>query len=204
AVVRQPLPSAASSSGRATSLSSPGAIRPCERARPATFSPLPAASFPFVSSVPPGLQDARSARTRVCDPPDFAAAIVTHEKRAISEHEHTDRTSPYVAAALVSHPAGDEIIVAAGRVPVVERNADDFVSSPQSSIPGAMKGHERAAAIFGWEHRAFVERDAEGGGVGLDEQSGRDRLAHEIGPLSTPARVLMRSDEGVRPAIERA
>src|SRR2546428_3603046 len=135
AVVRQPLPRAASSSGRATSLSSPAAIQPGAPARPATISPL-AVSFPFVSSVPPGLQNARSARTRVRDPPDFAGAIVADEKRAISEHEHTDRTSPYVAAALVSHPAGDEVIVAAGRAPVVERNADDFVSSPPSSLPG--------------------------------------------------------------------
>src|SRR5258706_1218883 len=107
-------------------------------------------------------------------PPDLSCAVVADQHRAVGEHEDANGSAPYLAARLVEHPAGEEIVVATGGPAVLHRDADDLVASAQGAVPRSVQGDEEVAAVLGWEHRALVEGDAERSGVSLDQKGRRD------------------------------
>src|SRR5690348_7349690 len=68
------------------------------------------------------------ARARISDAPDFLASVVRNQHRAVFQNQQTHRAAPYLAAALIQHPAVDEIIVAAHRPAVFETDAHNLVT----------------------------------------------------------------------------
>src|SRR6266446_9176894 len=130
-------------------------------------------------------------------PPDLSCAVVADQHRAVGEHEDADRSAPYLAARLVEHPAGEEIVVATGGTAVLHRDADDFVASAQGAVPRSVQGDEEVAAVLRREHRALVEGDAERGGVSLDQKGRRDCPGDQVGALAAAARLFVRAEVGV-------
>src|SRR5437867_972976 len=145
---------------------------------------------------------ARSARTAVSHPPDLSRSIIGYEKGSVAENEHVDRPAPDRPTVLIGHPAGDEVVVAAGGLAVAERDADDLVSGAAHAIPRTMKRDERAAAVLFGKHLALIENDAQRCGMRLDEKGGNDCAGDEIASLTAAARIFMLADVAVRPAVE--
>src|ERR1043165_2688624 len=70
---------------------------------------------------------AKGVSSSVRNAPNFSRAVVGDEQRSVGQHEKTGWPSPNLPPRLSRHPAGDEVVVAAARVAVFERNAYDFV-----------------------------------------------------------------------------
>src|SRR5437763_263834 len=150
--------------GTSTSACAPCAPRPRAFARDASSSLSPPC-FPLSPSF-----IAKGMSSSVRHSPYFSGAVVGDQQRAVAEHEEAGGAAPDASARLIRHPADDEIVVAAGRMAVLEWNTNDFVAGAARAVPRAVQSDEGAAAIFRREHRAVVEGDADRGRVRLDAQ----------------------------------
>src|SRR6266566_342090 len=128
------------------------------------FAPIRRLSSPFAAVL-----------ASISHPPDFVAAIVTHEQRSIRKHQEPDRPPP--ARAIGTLPADNEILhthrTMAG---AVYFDAHDLRPGRHRPIPRAVQRDERVAAILPRELRAGVERESERRGVRLH----RDRRRLDI------------------------
>src|SRR5580698_2136820 len=101
-----------------------------------------------------------SASARVGDPPYYASAVVSHEQGAVLGHRDPDWPAPY--AAVVDHEARHEIIVLAGRHPVLHAHANDLVSRPRAPVPRTVESGKSIAPVFRREgrdsRRGLIER----------------------------------------------
>src|SRR5207248_11390220 len=82
---------------------------------------------------------AKGVSSAVRDSPYFFAAVIGDQQRAVGEHEQAGGSAPDASAGLVRHPPGDEIVVSAGRMTVLEWNADDFVARAARAVPRAVQ-----------------------------------------------------------------
>ena len=103
---------------------------------------------------------------------------------------HADRPAPDVAVG--GDEADEEVLVLAGRLAVLQRDADHLVAGPPGAVPRAVLGGEDVALVLGGELVAGVEGHVERGRVRLEEHVGDDHLVLQLGVLALVAGVLVR------------
>src|SRR5205085_1064078 len=143
-----------------------------------------------------------SAPRRSAHAPDRVVAVLGEQLRAVLCRGDADRPAPY--RRIVNDEAGDEVLVFAGRHAVVHDRADDLVAGAGRAIPGAVLGGKDAAAVFGREPVAGIDRELQRGRMRLEQDVGNDDLVLEVGPLALVARVFVRADVIPGPAVEAA
>src|SRR5271165_2014600 len=136
----------------------------------------------------------------VGDAPDRAAAVFADEERAVPSNGDAHRAGPDISVA--DHEAGQEILVFAGRLAVVQQSTDYLVPSPLGAVPGAVKGGEDVAAVVGRKLRALVEGHFHRGRMRLHQYVRHSYPAAQSGLLSLMPRIFIGSDIEPRPAIE--
>src|SRR5580658_8426232 len=140
------------------------------------------------------------------DPPDALPDIVGHQQAAVLGGGEPDRPAPDLRRVGTGKPeSGQEILVAAQRLAVLEADPDDLVAGRQARIPGPVERDEGIAAILCGELGPFVEFESERCGMGLEQQIGGDRRGDQIRPLvAERSRLLVPADEAIGPAVEAA
>jgi len=113
-----------------------------------------------------------------------------------------DRPPPHRGVA--DDEAGGEILVFAGRHAVLDDHADHLVSGALAAIPRAVLGGEDVAAVFRRELLPGIERDAERGRMGLEQDVGHRDVVLEIGPRAAVPGIFIGTDIVPGPAVERA
>src|SRR3954454_14530150 len=71
----------------------------------------------------------------VRDPPDLSRAVITDQQRSVLQNQHIHRPAPHFAARIAEHPAGEKVVVAAGRAPALHRDAYDLVTRAMGAVP---------------------------------------------------------------------
>src|SRR5579862_6115374 len=125
----------------------------------------------------------------VADAPDRLRSVVADHQCAVVRDGDADRTSPDLA--IGGHETGDEILVFAGGLSVLDGHANDLISGARFAVPGAVLGGENLALVFLGKLLAFVERHSERSVVRLQEHVGHDHFTLELGMLAGETRILM-------------
>src|SRR5262245_45915540 len=133
--------------------------------------------------------------------PDLIAAIICHQQRAITQHQHSHRTPPHVEASRIGYPAGQEVLVSTLWLTVVEWDANDFVTAAQLAIPRAVQGDKSITLILFREHIARVKNDAQRRRMRFDQYVRYDRFLHQLRLLALPARVFVFAHVSKGPAV---
>ena len=89
-------------------------------------------------------------------------------------HRHADRARPN--RGVVHHEAGHEVLVFAGRHPVLQARADHLVAGPLPPVPRSVLGRKRIPTIFRRELVAIVHDHSHRGRMRLDQHVGNADL----------------------------
>src|SRR6267142_5643828 len=136
----------------------------------------------------------------MADAPDRAVAVLGDQQRAVMGDGDPDRASPDLA--VIDDEAGDEILVFARRLAVLEADTNDLVAGPLRTVPRAMLRGEGVAAIVRRKIVSLVEGQSERGGVRLKQHIGDGHLVLEIGTFAGMPGIFMIADIEPRPAIK--
>ena len=82
-------------------------------------------------------------------------------------HRHADRARPN--RGVVHNEAGHEVLVFAGRHPVLQVHADHFIAGALRAVPRAVLGRKHIPAVFRGELIAVVDSHTHRGRMRLDE-----------------------------------
>src|SRR5262252_8838229 len=104
---------------------------------------------------------------------------------------------------VVHHKSRHEVLVFAGRNPVLQEHADHLVAGALRAVPRAVLGRKRIAAVFRGELVIVVEHHSHGRRMGLDQHVGYGDLVLEVGPFAAMARIFVGPQIVPRPAVER-
>src|SRR5262249_30206713 len=77
--------------------------------------------------------------------PDRAISVLADEERAVMRDRDPDRARPN--GRVVHHKARHEVLVFAGRNPVLQEHADHLVAGALRAIPRAVLGRKRIATV---------------------------------------------------------
>src|SRR5262245_36007206 len=91
----------------------------------------------------------------MADAPDRPVAVLRHQERPVAGDRDADRPAPDFV--VVDDEAGDEILVFAGRYPILQPDADDLVSGPLGAVPRPVRGRKHVAAIVGGKAGTVIE-----------------------------------------------
>src|SRR5690349_21265403 len=91
----------------------------------------------------------------MADAPDGPVTVLRNQQRPVAGHGDADRPAPDLG--VVDDETGDEILVFAGRHPVLQADTDDLVAGSLRAIPGTVFGREGVAAVFRGKAAAVVE-----------------------------------------------
>src|SRR5438270_2669727 len=113
----------------------------------------------------------------VAHSPDRLVRVLAEEQAAVFRDRDSDRPPPHIS--FRRDEAGYEVFVIAARFAgrLVERDADDFVSSATLAVPRAVKRGEDVAFVFGGKLRAVVEAKIQRRRMTLDEDIGHENFA---------------------------
>src|SRR5215471_8638351 len=104
------------------------------------------------------------------DPPHRAVSVLADEESTVMRHRHTDGARPN--RGVVHDEAGHEVLVLAGRYPILQARADHLVASPFPPVPRAVLGRECIPAVFRGELVTIVENHSHRGRMRLDQHVG--------------------------------
>src|SRR5436190_17506449 len=71
--------------------------------------------------------------SRICNPPNGAVAVLSHQQSAIACDGDPDRSSPNIA--ISRYKASQKIIISTGWHSIIQRDSDKFVSSASGAVP---------------------------------------------------------------------
>src|SRR5260370_11737801 len=115
-----------------------------------------------------------SLLARVADAPDRLVAIIGDVQRPIFRYRHAHRPPPRIP--LRRHEPSQKIFIDAGRVPVLQRYPNHFVTSARRSIPRSVLGGEQISALLLRALRAFIKRHPERSVAWLQEKISQHHL----------------------------
>src|SRR5712671_2736167 len=136
------------------------------------------------------------------DAPDRAVAVLAHQQCAVLRDGDADRAGPN--SSIADHEAGQEILVFAGGLAVLQEYPDDFVAGPLGAVPRAVEGREDVAAIFGGKLHTIVEGHLHRSRMRLHQDVRHCYPAAQSRLLPRVAGILVGADVEPRPAIEGA
>src|SRR5215471_17261474 len=108
------------------------------------------------------------------DTPYHAVSVLADEQSAVMRHRHTDGARPN--RGVVHDEAGHEVLIFAGRYPVLQARADHLVAGPFPPVPRAVLGRERIPAVFRGKLVAIVDDHSHRGRMRLDQHVGDSDL----------------------------
>src|SRR5215831_10448659 len=108
------------------------------------------------------------------DSPHRAVSVLADEESAVMRHRHADGAGPN--GGVVHDETGHEVLIFAGRHPVLQARADHLVAGPFSSVPRAVLVRNRIPAIFRGELVAIVDDHSHRGRMRLDQHVGNGDL----------------------------
>jgi hypothetical protein len=112
-------------------------------------------------------------------------------------HRHTDGAGPNKG--VVHDEAGHEILIFAGRYPVLQARADHLVAGPFPPVPGAVLGRKRIPAVLRGELVAIVDDHSHRGRMRLDQHVGDSDSPYRSG--RSPDWLKMKNADA--PAVKR-
>src|SRR3569832_1151306 len=133
-------------------------------------------------------------------PPDHAAHVIGHQKRAGAVEGDAHRATLHLTLGL--HEAAQHGDRLTGRLAASEGHEHHLVAVRIGAVPRAVLTHERAAPVLGRKGRAGVEGHAQRRYVRAQGVVGRYRLLHQVRHLGLHAGVHVLSVVAVRPAVE--
>src|SRR5690242_16877366 len=136
------------------------------------------------------------------DAPDFAAAVVGHQKGTVGCHRHADRAAVSFELGLVGDEAGEDVFHGTGRFAVRKGNESDFKADHLGAIPGSVHADKGAATVPFGKSFATVKSQTERRDMGSQSIIGLDRFGDQIGPLAFLTRVFMLAEIGKWPTVK--
>ena len=85
-------------------------------------------------------------------------------------HRHANGARPN--RGVVQNEAGHEVLIFAGRYPVLQARPDHLVAGPFRSVPRAVLSRKRIPEVFRRELIAILDDHSHGGGMCLDQHVG--------------------------------
>src|SRR6478672_1534950 len=89
------------------------------------------------------------------DSPHRAVSVLADEESAVMRHRHADGARPN--RGVVHDEAGHEVLIFAGRHPVLQACADHLVAGPFLPVPRAVLGRKRIPAVLRGKLVAIVD-----------------------------------------------